>query len=76
MSYTVNMTAVRGPYRDWVKPELIRITVHNPEVIVTDGVLKTRVVMAGWKGFLQQHHVLCGVLFVATTVGAWLGSEL
>lgn len=76
MSYTVNMTAVRGPYGDWVKPELIRITVHNPEVIVTDGVLKTRVVMVGWKGFLQQHHVLCGVLFVATTVGAWLGSEL
>lgn len=76
MAYSVNVTSVRDAYGRSVKPEWIRIVVHNPEVIVTDGVLKTRVVMAGWKGFLQHHHVLCGVLFVVTSVGVSEESEL
>ena len=75
MSYSVNVTRTRDPYGRSVRPEWLRIIIHNPEVIVTDCVLKTHVEMAGWKGFLQHHHVLCGFLFVATSVGVDGGSE-
>ena len=48
--------------------EFIHVILHNPSVILTDCHLDTHVAIGGFRSYLQNHHVLVGLLFVGVMV--------
>ena len=47
----------------------MRLTLHNPEVVIVNAKMKADLHMTGFRYYLQKYHLLFGILFVFVTVG-------